>query len=139
VTVDSLNGGSLGDLAWHAGNNAGIQTGTTSDDVNASFPSNSPPTGFFLTPSGGIVGGTNYTYLLDSGSYQRSSFVIGAGGKAIVTGNVDLYVTGDVSQAPATCGSPPERAQDFCRRQVFGRRGVESPTGRVMANLTVLG
>jgi hypothetical protein len=95
VTVDNLNGGALGDLAWHAGSNTGIQTGTTSDDVNASFPSNSPPTGFFLTPSGGTVGGTNYTYVLDSGSYQRSSFVVGAGGKAIVTGNVDLYVTGD--------------------------------------------
>jgi len=93
VTTDSS--GSLGDLAWHAAAKTGIEAGTTSADVAASFPSNSPPTGAFFTPSSGIVNGTNYTYALGSGTYQTTKFTIGGGGSAIVTGDVELYVTSD--------------------------------------------
>lgn len=141
VTVDNLNGGALGDLGWHAASNTGIQTGTTSDDVNASFPSNSPPTGFFLTPSGGTVGGTNYTYVLDSGSYQRSSFVIGAGGKAIVTGNVDLYVTGDfvLSGTSYLWIAPGASLKIYVGGKfLVSGSGIANGTG-LPANLTVLG
>jgi hypothetical protein len=141
VTVDNLNGGSLGDLAWHAGSNTGIQTGTTSDDVNASFPSNSPPTGFFLTPGGGTVGGTNYTYVLDSGSYQKSSFVVGAGGKAIVTGNVELYVTGDfvISGTGYMWIAPGASLKLYVNGKfAVSGTGIANGTGQA-ANLTVLG
>ena len=140
VTVDTLNG-SLGDLAWHGAGNTGIQTGTTSDDVNASFPSNSPPTGFFLTPSGGTVGGTNYTYVLDSGSYQKSSFIIGSGGKAIVTGNVELYVTGDfvMSGSAYMWLAPGASLKIYVNgRFAVSGSGIANGTGQA-ANLTLLG
>ena len=141
VTVDNLNGGSLGDLAWHAGGNKGIQTGTTSDDVNASFPSNSPPSGAFFTPAAGTVGGTNYTYVLDSGSYQKSSFIIGSGGKAIVRGNVELYVTGTFAMSGSGyLWIAPGASLKIYVNGTFAvsGSGIVNGTGQA-ANLTLLG
>jgi len=89
-------------------------TGTTSDDVNASFPSNSPAAAAFFAPAGGNRLSTNYTYVLDTGSYKTTKFIVGAGGSAHCDGSAELYVTSDfVMSAPATCGSLPERASRF--------------------------
>jgi hypothetical protein len=141
VTVDNPNGGSLGDLSWHAANNTGIQTGTTSDDVNASFPSNSPPTGAFFTPSGGTVGGTNYTYVLDSGSYKTTKFIVGAGGSAIVTGNAELYVTSDfvMSGSGYMWLAPGASLKIYVNGKfAVSGSGIVNGTGAA-ANLTLLG
>lgn len=46
--------GAVGDAAWHAGNNNGIKSGWSSDDMNVSFPDVTNPTNLStFTPSGG--------------------------------------------------------------------------------------
>lgn len=45
--------GAVGDAAWHAGNNNGIKSGWSSDDMNVSFPDVTAPTTTAFTPSGG--------------------------------------------------------------------------------------
>ena len=139
VTTDSS--GSLGDLAWHAAGNTGIQPGTTSADVSASFPSNSPPTGAFFTPAAGTVGGTNYTYVLGSGSYQTTKFTVGGGGSAIVTGSVELYVTSDftISGSGYMWLAPGATLKIYVNGKfVVSGGGIANGSG-LAANLTVLG
>jgi hypothetical protein len=107
----------------------------------SSFPSNSPPTGAFFTPSGGNVGGTNYTYALGSGSYQTSQFTVGDGGSVIVTGNVELYVNGDFDVAGSgyVWIAPGASLKIFVDGKfACGGGGMVNGTG-VAANLSVLG
>jgi hypothetical protein len=141
VTVDGVNGGSLGDLSWHAFNNTGIQTGTTSDDVNASFPSNSPPAAAFFAPAGGTVLGTNYTYVLDTASYKTTKFIVGAGGSAIVTGHAELYVTSDfvMSGSGYMWIAPGASLKIYVNGKfAVSGSGIANGTGQA-ANLTLLG
>jgi hypothetical protein len=140
VTTDSS--GSLGDMAWHSAGLTGIQAGTTSADANFSFPSNSTPTGAFLTASGGTVGGTNYTYVLGNGLYQvASKFTISAGGKAIVTGKAELYVPSDFTMSgDAYMWIAPGASLKIYAggKFVVSGGGIANGTGQA-ANLTVLG
>lgn len=100
--VNLQNSGSVGDLAWHAGGNSGIQPGYATDDMNVDFPEVTAPYVIGLPPLAGIVGGTNYAYVLSGTGtqYSMSSLSLsgnGSGNRVMVTGDVSLYVSGNVS------------------------------------------
>ncbi|HAV61175.1 MAG TPA: hypothetical protein DCY13_02280, partial [Verrucomicrobiales bacterium] len=56
--------GAVGNAAWHAAGNNGIQPGYATDDMNVNFPDVVAPFTIGLPPAPGIVGGTNYNYVL---------------------------------------------------------------------------
>ncbi|MHB8523008.1 MAG: DUF7305 domain-containing protein [Limisphaerales bacterium] len=92
--------GAVGSLAWQQAGNTGIQPGWSSDDMNVAFPDVQPPfSGGYSTPTSGNVGGTNYTYVLNSGNYELSSLSLSGQNQVLVAGNAILYVTGSVSMA----------------------------------------
>jgi hypothetical protein len=81
--------GALGDVAWNA-THTGIQPGSTNNDMNVAFPSNTLPAGvsFPLTSS------TLTTYANTTNSFS--------GGWALpkavyITGNVMLYIPGNIT------------------------------------------
>ncbi|MBI2947623.1 MAG: hypothetical protein HYY23_08245 [Verrucomicrobia bacterium] len=97
-SISVSGSGAIGSKAWHAGGNTGVEPGWSSNDNNVSFPDVQPPfTGGALTPGPGVVGLTNYNYVLTSGNWQMSSLSMGGTDKMLVTGEAVLYVTGDVS------------------------------------------
>ena len=97
-TVQIGSNGSVGDAAWHAGGNTGIQPGHSTDDMNVSFPDmEAPYTGGAWTPGGGWIDGVSYAYVLGSGNYQLPFLSMNSNDKMIVTGNAVLYVTGNAS------------------------------------------
>jgi hypothetical protein len=102
-TVTSNGGAKIGDAAWQAGGTPGIQPGHSTDDMNVFFPDvEAPFTGGFSVPSVlsgllGLLGGTNYTYALGTGTYQMSTLNMGGSQAMLVNGDATLYVTGDVS------------------------------------------
>ncbi|MDB6067299.1 MAG: hypothetical protein JWR26_3507 [Pedosphaera sp.] len=99
-TVTTGSGGGVGDLAWTTN---GIESGYISHDMNVTYPDNTVPTGSsgWLPPLLGIVGGTNYQYVLGTGNYKLISALSisqsGNGQPVIVTGNATLYVTGNLT------------------------------------------
>jgi len=95
VSIDNTTG-SVGDSAWHAAGHTGIEPGQQSSDMSASFTN--VPAPFIggslpFPPLSGAVLGTNYTYIFTGGNYQTTSFTIGGGQNAIVTGPTVLYCT----------------------------------------------
>ena len=99
-SVSIGSNGSVGSDAWRASDGSGLQPGWFRDDMNVTFnPVGVPFTGGYFTPGSATVGGTGYNYVLGSGNYQLSSFSMSGQGKAIVTGNAVLYVTGNFSMA----------------------------------------
>ena len=102
-TVTSNGGATIGDAAWQASGSAGVQPGHSTDDMNVFFPDvEAPFTGGFSVPSVlsgllSLLGGTNYTYALGTGTYQMSTLNMSSSQKMIVNGDATLYVTGDVS------------------------------------------
>jgi hypothetical protein len=100
--VQIRSNGSVGDLAWHAGGNSGIQPGYATDDMNVNFPEVIAPYTIGLPPMSGIVNGSLYGYVLsgEGTQYALSSLSMNGSGtqnKIMVTGNVSLYVGGNVS------------------------------------------
>src|SRR6185436_16641871 len=85
--------GSVGDIAWVNAGTRGIKKGWFADDMNVYFEPPERPSiaGNLGTPSGGKVGNTNYTYLLNSGLYVMPSLNAN-GGKIGVIGNAQLVV-----------------------------------------------
>jgi hypothetical protein len=93
----TISGGTVGDAAWIA-SHSGIEPGWTNDNMNVSFPSNSPPSGaasFSTLPAATTVGGITAIYL-PTGSYSASSFS-SSGTPVIITGNVTFLDTGTFS------------------------------------------
>lgn len=91
--------GSVGDAAWVDGGNTGIKPGWHLDDMNMEFPDVPTPDDAMITPIGGVVDGTNYTYVLDgSTSYILDTLNLKSADKLLVkSGNpAVLYITGDV-------------------------------------------
>src|SRR6185503_17153598 len=89
--VITYNNGSVGDVAW-ASSNTGVQPGYSNDDMNVSYPDQSPPpnTLLWLAPLPGlyVYGGTNYTYSIGSENKKvLGTFTMNAGDKMILTGN----------------------------------------------------
>lgn len=97
-TVGVGGNGSVGSTAWHLAGNTGVEPGWSSNDNNVSFPDVKPPfTGGGLAPAPGVVGLTNYTYVLTAGNWEMSSLTLGGSDKMMVMGDAILYVTGNVS------------------------------------------
>lgn len=98
-SVSIGSNGSVGDAAWHTAGNSGIQPGYSTDDMNVSFPDVTAPYLVGLPPAPGIVGGTNYNYVLSTGDYSMSSLSMSgnSGNRLLVSGDARLYVTGNVS------------------------------------------
>jgi len=95
-----LNGAvaSIGDTNWVDGGNSGIKPGWFRDDMNVSFHDVAAPfNGGAFSLSGGLLLGTNYTYVLGSGKYQANSINMNSHDTMLVTGNAVLYVTGNLS------------------------------------------
>ena len=90
----TCNSGAVGDAAWDA-SHSGIETGHSRNDANLDFPDNPAPFNSALPPLPGIVGLTNYTYVLGDGNYELSSVNVGGGKSMAITGNAVLYVTGN--------------------------------------------
>lgn len=65
-------GGSVGSTSWHDGNNTGIESGWSKDDMNVAFPDVEEPfSGGAFTPTGGWV--TNLTTSFTSNTTSSSS------------------------------------------------------------------
>lgn len=91
---------SIGDLSWVNGGNSGIQVNHASDTLNVFIPTPPPPpAGGVGLPGGGTVGGTNYNYVFSTGTYSVSSFSMSGQKNAIVTGQVNLVVNGNLSMS----------------------------------------
>jgi len=96
--VNLGNNGAVGDAAWHAAGNKGLQPGYFSDDMNVYFPDvQAPFTGGGFTPTPATIGGTNYSYVVGDGNWQMTSLSMSGGGAMLVSGDAVLYVTGDIS------------------------------------------
>jgi hypothetical protein len=89
--------GAVGDLAWHAGGNKGIQPGWSANDMNVQFPDVQRPYNSGFSPSSGQVGTTTYTYLLSGGNYMMSSLSLSGNQVMYVQGDSVLLVTGSIS------------------------------------------
>ncbi|HEV7925797.1 MAG TPA: hypothetical protein VGR14_10590 [Verrucomicrobiae bacterium] len=96
---------SIGDTNWVNGKTNGIQPGHALDSLNLSIPpAPTPPVAYGynnpVPPSGGSYGGTNYTYILNSGTYEVSSSVSMSGKQSmLINGNVTLNITGGLSMS----------------------------------------
>jgi hypothetical protein len=89
--------GSVGSRTWVDAGNKGIEAGYFTDDMNVDFPLVTPPFTTATAPSGGSVGGTNYTLVLGNGNYSLTELSMSGQNKMIVNGNAILYVSGDAS------------------------------------------
>ena len=90
-------GGTVGDLAWST-NHTGIQPGYTNTDMNVAYVDAALPSPFSpTTPFPGNVGTTNYSYLLDSGSYRLSQLSLSTNQVMYVRGNAVLYSAGNIT------------------------------------------
>jgi len=85
--------GAVGSVAWQQAGNSGVQPGWAVSDINIAFGDVQPP--FVSAPAAGAgaVNGNAYDYVLGTGNY----LLPGIQGKAYVTGDAVLYVTGDIS------------------------------------------
>jgi hypothetical protein len=96
----SVAGGSIGDAAWVAAQ-TGVQTGHFESDANVQFDDVPAPFTLAsgLTPIPGLVGGTNYGFVVN-GTLQQNfnlpSATIDSDHPMIITGNATLYISGDL-------------------------------------------
>ena len=96
----TVNSGAVGDTAWNA-SHSGIQSGHDTSDANVQFDDVTAPFvwGSGATPSAGLVGGSNYTYVVNGAAnpnWNIGSVNIGGGKSMIITGGeVSLYINGN--------------------------------------------
>jgi hypothetical protein len=96
----SVAGGTIGDAAWVT-SQSGAQAGHVENDANVQFDDVLPPFTLAsgLTPLPGLVGGTNYGYVVDGllqQNFNLPSATIDSANPMIVTGNATLYIAGDL-------------------------------------------
>jgi len=97
----NVAGGTIGDAAWVAGQ-TGLQAGHFENDANVQFDDVAAPFTFAsgLTPLGGIIGATNYSYVVDGAvqqNYNLPSANIDDTHPMIVLGNTTLYIDGNLT------------------------------------------
>src|SRR5213593_547117 len=92
--------GAVGSIAYvdTPSNNGTIQSGWFRDDMDPFFPDVTLPSlaGGFVPPAG-VVGGTNYTYVLGSDNYRLSNLSMGGSQTMLVTGRATLWVQGSIT------------------------------------------
>jgi hypothetical protein len=98
-TVVTTGNESVGDLAYITSGTLGVEAGHVANNANVDFPAvTAPSTAGSYTPSSGAYGGTNYTYLMQNGSYYAPFSVSLANSDTIaVVGDVTLYINGSLS------------------------------------------
>jgi len=132
--------GDVGDGTWLA-TSTGIQPGHFFDDFNMAIMSVALPAGLDLAPqpSGGMILGTNYGYVLPNGDYRLSSLTLSA--KSLyVAGKARLYIPGDVkiSGGAAILLGPNASLELYLGGDVsFGGRGFLSASSAL--NCSVFG
>lgn len=123
-TVD-IAGGSVGDLNW----SSGIEAGWTDNTMNVQFHNNAPPGGTITAIS--LASGTN---LLGSGTYKLNSDFssIDKTRPLIITGNATLWVTGNFN----VTGTGYVKIENGASLQLYvgGRTASISGGGIVNAN-----
>ena len=96
-----INNGNVGSTLFNNNplNSGKIEGGHSANDVNVYIPDPTLPTMFAsgTAPAGGVIGGTNYAYILPAGDWTLSSLNLGTGQRMIVTGNARLLVNGSTS------------------------------------------
>lgn len=94
----NINNGNVGSTLFNDNplNSGKIESGHSANDVNVYIPDPVLPSSFSGVPlaGGGVIGGTNYTYIIPSGDYTLNSLNLGTGQRLIVTGNARLLVNG---------------------------------------------
>jgi hypothetical protein len=86
--------GSVGDKAWHAAGNKGIQPGYSTDDMNVDFSDVIPPSlAGAAVPGGGYVNGVYYDYVLGNGKYMLGELNT-SDKKIIAVGDATLLCSG---------------------------------------------
>jgi hypothetical protein len=91
--------GAIGDIAFvdTPSNNGRIEQGYFTDDMNVDFAPVNLTGSYIWTPVPGVIGGTNYSYVLGSDNYKLPSLTMN-NSSMIVTGRASLYVgPGDIS------------------------------------------
>lgn len=108
-TIKLNGGGSVGSAAWVDGGNSGIQSGWSQNDLNVSIPdAPTPPTTNLLTlptKRSNTFQGTNFSnsYMLTAGNYKQAGNISMSGSDTVlVSGRVNLEVTGDISMSGQT-------------------------------------
>jgi len=89
--------GAVGDQAFvnTPSNNGKIQTGYFTDDMNVDFGDVRTPTASVI-PSAGMVGTTNYPYVLGNESYRQLNFSMNTG-TMMVTGRATFWIQDDLN------------------------------------------
>ncbi len=132
--------GKVGSVAFQQDDSikSGVEIGWWQNDYNSALPSVKAPFAVAPAPSGGIVNGTNYNYILPGGNYMLSSV---AGGKVLIAGKVVLYVTGsvDLSGNNDVLEFTPGSSLEIYIGGQYGRFGaVETPV-TVATDLKIFG
>lgn len=99
-TVSASGQASVGDTNWIGGGSLGVEPGWSANDANVQFNDEAAPYSGGIIPTSGLLGGTNYTYLLNGvlvSKYYMTSLSLNASQIMMVVGNVTLYVTGNLT------------------------------------------
>jgi len=124
---------SVGSTGWHEAGNFGVEPGWSADDMNVDIPDVQVPfNSGYATPVAGTLGGTSYTYVLGSGNYKLSQFVLGLSQKAVITGDAVLYVTDMLSVS----GSAQIIIAPGASLQIYNGAASASISGNGVANQT---
>jgi hypothetical protein len=95
--------GNVGDGAWLAANSfSGQQSGHVTDDFNMAIPDATLPSPWnpSFSPTGGVVSGVTYGYILTDGDWQFGATTLSSSSSSIyVTGKVRIYFTGQLSMS----------------------------------------
>jgi len=96
----NIGGGAIGDAAWVA-SQTGVQAGHYENDANVQFDDVSAPFTLAsgLTPIAGLVGGTNYGFVVNGNlqsNYNLPSATVDGAHPMIITGNANLYISGNL-------------------------------------------
>jgi hypothetical protein len=91
--------GRVGDLAWHAGLNAGIAPGSIKDDLVLASEQVAPPypEGSAIIPMSGLFEGVAYRCILGTDDYCMDNLRLSNTNKMAVIGNATLYVSSDLA------------------------------------------
>ena len=130
----SLSGdASIGDTAWHQAGKTGVESGWFRDDMNMETPDVEVPfTAGYSTPAAGTVDGASYAYVLGTGDYKLSQFILSISQKVIVTGDAVLYITDTMSMS----GSAQIIIQPGARLQIYNAAKSGSISGGGVLNQT---
>jgi hypothetical protein len=94
--------GSVGDMAWHAAGNLGIEPGFVTDDMNALFPDVTVPFangGYLTAPSARsqTINGVTYSQVFNSGAFKLTNITLSAKSKVLINGDVSIWLQEDFS------------------------------------------